>query len=143
MLQAAEEDSVEYIPWDFKYFAKLRGNQILEDMQPVIRKALNEMGMFVCPPSSPCPEANRNTVSSWVRHPPFAPLRYMENGPLHWLWWPVQGVWLLSTRRSLWPFCGRAKTLPVSEWSSRRRPGASYTCRNAADQGPHVLRIAW
>ncbi|CAL5218518.1 g205 [Coccomyxa viridis] len=62
---AAEEDSVEYIPWDFKYFAKLRGNQILEDMQPVIRKALNAMGMFVCPPSSPCPEANRNTVSSW------------------------------------------------------------------------------
>ena len=66
MLQAAEEDSVEYIPWDFKYFAKLRGNQILEDMQPVIRKALNAMGMFVCPPSSPCPEANRNSVSSWV-----------------------------------------------------------------------------
>ena len=59
MLQAAEEDSVDYIPWDFKYFAKLRGNQILEDMQPVIRKALNVVGMYVCPPSSPCPEANR------------------------------------------------------------------------------------
>ena len=68
MLQAAEEDSVDYIPWDFKYFAKLRGNQILEDMQPVIRKALNVVGMYVCPPSSPCPEANRNAVSSWVRH---------------------------------------------------------------------------
>lgn len=69
VLQAAEEDSVEYIPWDFKYFAKLRGNQILEDMQPVIRKALTAVGMFVCPPSPPCPEANRNTVSSWVGTP--------------------------------------------------------------------------
>lgn len=57
---------MEYIPWDFKYFAKLRGNQILEDMQPVIRKALDATGMFVCPPSSPSPQANRNTVSSWV-----------------------------------------------------------------------------
>lgn len=68
MLQAAEEDSLEYIPWDFKYFAKLRGNQILEDMQPVIRKSLDATGMFVCPPSSPSPEAKRNTVSSWVRY---------------------------------------------------------------------------
>ena len=67
MLQAAEEDCLEYIPWDFKYFAKLRGNQILEDMQPVIRKSLDATGMFVCPPSSPSPEAKRNTVSSWVR----------------------------------------------------------------------------
>ena len=78
MVQAAEEDSVEYIPWDFKYFAKLRGNQILEDMQPVIKKALNEMGMFVCPPSSACPEANRNTVSSWVRHS--TPCSFKEHG---------------------------------------------------------------
>ena len=68
MQQAAEEDSVEYIPWDFKYSAKLRGKQILENMQPVIRKALNMMGMYRCPPSSPCPEANCNSVSSWVRH---------------------------------------------------------------------------
>jgi len=67
MLQAAEEDRLEYIPWDFKYFAKLPGNQILEDMQPVIRKSLDATGMFVCPPSSPSPEAKRNTVSSWVR----------------------------------------------------------------------------
>ena len=58
---------MEYIPWDFKYFAKLRGNQILEDMQPVIRSSLDATGMFVCPPSSPSPEANRNAVSSWVR----------------------------------------------------------------------------
>ena len=57
---------MEYIPWDFKYYAKLRGNQILEDMQPVIRKSLDATGMFVCPPSSPSPEANRNTLSDWV-----------------------------------------------------------------------------
>ena len=60
---------MQYIPWDFKYYAKLRGNQILEDMQPVIRKSLDATGMFVCPPSSPSPEANRNTLSDWVRLP--------------------------------------------------------------------------
>ena len=68
--QAGEGDAVEYIPWDFKYFAKLRGNQILEDMQPVIRSSLDATGMFVCPPSSPSPEANRNAVSCWVSPAP-------------------------------------------------------------------------
>ena len=79
VLQAAEEESVEYIPWDFKYFAKLRGNQILEDMQPVIRKALTAVGMFICPPSPPCPEANRNAVSSWVRRHSPANLMHAHN----------------------------------------------------------------
>ncbi len=65
-LQAAEDNIVEYIPWDFKYYAKLRGNQILEDMQPVIRRSLDATGMFVCPPSSPSPEAGRNCLSDWV-----------------------------------------------------------------------------
>lgn len=58
---------MRYIPWDFKYYAKLRGGQILSDIVPVMTRALDETGFFLCAPAPPSSEARRTNASSWVR----------------------------------------------------------------------------
>ncbi len=66
--QVPAEDHVRYIPWDFKYYAKLRGGQILSDIVPVMTCALDETNFFLCAPAVPSSEARRTNASDWVRH---------------------------------------------------------------------------
>ncbi len=65
--QAPAEDHVRYIPWDFKYYAKLRGGQILSDIVPVMTCALDETNFFLCAPAVPSSEGRRTNASDWVR----------------------------------------------------------------------------
>ncbi|BDA44397.1 probable phosphoinositide phosphatase SAC1 at N-terminal half [Coccomyxa sp. Obi] len=59
------DDHVRYIPWDFKYYAKLRGGQILSDIVPVMTRALDETNFFLCAPAVPSSEARRTNASDW------------------------------------------------------------------------------
>ena len=58
---------MRYIPWDFKYYAKLRGGQILSDIVPVMTRALDETSFFLCAPAAPSSEARRTNATAWVR----------------------------------------------------------------------------
>jgi hypothetical protein len=58
---------VRYVPWDFKYYAKLRGGQILSDIAPVMTRSLEETGFFLCAPAAPSSEARRTNTTAWVR----------------------------------------------------------------------------
>ncbi|KAK9915535.1 hypothetical protein WJX75_000406 [Coccomyxa subellipsoidea] len=59
------EDCVRYVPWDFKYYAKLRGGQILSDIAPVMTRSLEETGFFLCAPAAPSSEARRTNTTAW------------------------------------------------------------------------------
>jgi hypothetical protein len=62
-----EKERVQYIPWDFKYYAKLRGGQVLSDIAPVAARCLDATGLFLCAPAPPSSEARRTNASDWVR----------------------------------------------------------------------------
>lgn len=68
-LQASGKLKVQHIPYDFKWHAKQPGADILQDMAPVLRTALDKTGIFVCPPAPPSVVASRACLSnSWVGH---------------------------------------------------------------------------
>lgn len=73
VIQEPEAEHVQYIPWDFKYYAKLRGGEILADIAPVVTRCLNATGLYLCAPAPPSLEARRTNDTDWVRAPHCAP----------------------------------------------------------------------
>ena len=51
-VQQSQEQQIQYIPWDLKRFAKLRGGHILAEISPHIKHSLSQTKLFICAPSS-------------------------------------------------------------------------------------------
>lgn len=50
LLQRNEEEKIIYMPWDFNYWAKRRGSQLLTHIAPIIKQSLQHTSFFVCAP---------------------------------------------------------------------------------------------
>ena len=66
-VQRPEGEKLLYIPWDFNYWAKQRGSQILTHIAPVIKQSLAHTGLFICAPVAPATVAAAKDRSEWVR----------------------------------------------------------------------------
>ena len=66
-MQRPDGEKLLYIPWDFNYWAKQRGSQILTHIAPVIKQSLAHTGLFICAPVAPATVATAKDRSEWVR----------------------------------------------------------------------------
>ena len=66
-LQRPEGSKVAYIPWDFNFWAKQRGSQILTHLAPIVRQCLQQTSFFLCGAVAPATLDTNEGKSNVVR----------------------------------------------------------------------------